>query len=109
MSTHTPVPWVSNEFLVKAPDCYGRVICDTEVSINFQPKQYVSREESRANAAFIARACNSHEDLLAALKTIKSTATGPWSRGRGEADWLDLLETIGTQASAAIAKATAAR
>jgi hypothetical protein len=57
---HTPTPWTASEDSVFAKR-HCLAICDTDI---YPPA------ENRANAAFIARACNSHEELVAAAAAI---------------------------------------
>jgi hypothetical protein len=61
----TPGPWEVNGSLV-VKDCYGAIIADTEVSIDYAPKRYVTREVSRANAQAIAKT----PEMIAALQSI---------------------------------------
>lgn len=90
-SKHTPTPWrKAGQFAtVQAP---GRAcICDCG-----------SRSDltAQANAEFIARACNSHADLLAALEEIIWITESQ----HGE-DWDTALPDALNIARAAIAKA----
>lgn len=71
--SHTPIPWTTEEYqgepkrIVVGPnnemiaDCYA----DSSDDINL-PENY------KANADFIVRAVNSHEELLAALKLARA-------------------------------------
>ena len=65
MSTHTPGPWTV--------DKYSRIITPTrEVllvsGVALPSGNHPKIEEADANAAFIVRACNTHEDLVKACK-----------------------------------------
>lgn len=63
MSKHTPVPWfsLSGGYISASvgPDWYSKLVARTQSAIE---------EDGRANAAFIVRACNAHDDLLEACK-----------------------------------------
>lgn len=64
--SHTPTPWEHD----KQSDCIldgeGRVIVSSYESEH-------NLENDTANAAFIVKACNSHDDLVAALNSIAHT------------------------------------
>lgn len=95
---HTPTPWSGGHYS-SVVGCLivgqgGRLICDTAI----QPK-----ELAEANAVFIVRACNAHEELLSALKVVAKDCCmaldGTWDKSdEGFRDTLELVE-------AAIAKA----
>lgn len=68
---HTPIPWEVNNGRLIVVDCYGKVIASTDVSIDHPPKRYVDREESKANAEFIVKAVNCHEELIEELRRAK--------------------------------------
>lgn len=74
---HTPGPWVANDCIVKAVDCYGPWVADTDLMLRYPPrKPHISHAEQRANARLIAAA----PDLLAALEELTLWArenTGP--------------------------------
>lgn len=65
---HTPTPWhvlaLRNKLYVEAP---GVSICDMMLEDAIELKQ---SEVARADAAFIVRAVNSHEDMLEVLKIV---------------------------------------
>lgn len=69
MSGHSPLPWALSaayDHLVCGPD--GRAIFECW----FRGHKYPGiGADARANAAFIVRACNSHDDLLAAAKVME--------------------------------------
>lgn len=60
--THTPTPWMADGPMVSKA---GTLICvaDCEDLAKDMPD-----EEAEANAAFIVRACNSHDALISVLK-----------------------------------------
>jgi hypothetical protein len=67
MNKHTPTPW-------ETADAYGpieggqsiKAVCDNYLICS--TTGYYGRDGAIANAAFIVRAVNSHEQLVAALK-----------------------------------------
>jgi len=72
MSTHTPTPWnlgEQNQYFIYAPLNTHRI---AEACI--PPDKSVAIKEAKANAAFIVRAVNAHEDMLAALKKVEKYA-----------------------------------
>jgi signal transduction histidine kinase len=63
---HTPTPWILDEERGKLMDADGEFV--THISLT----RYVDERrdpEAEANAAFIVRAVNAHEKLVAALRT----------------------------------------
>jgi len=62
MSKHTPVPWEVEDDVIVDPITKKVIVncCETDYSSVI----------NEANARFIVRACNSYEELLAALKQI---------------------------------------
>lgn len=84
--THTPTPWtVDGVWIESAGDTIAEVWVD-------------------ANAAFIVRACNSHDELLAALKAIVGLANETID-GAGIHYTFDLRSPLADAARAAIARA----
>jgi len=89
---HTPGPW-----RIDAPA--GSVIIgpdEIDVALTFAGSGFRELETDEANAEFIVRACNSHDELLAALQRV--------------ADWIfnidgDCVADAQAWARAAIAKA----
>lgn len=79
---HTPLPWRTNTIIE------GRAIA-IEAGRNTHICQVakdalLSHDETNANAAFIVRACNSHYELLGALKDIRSRFASCIAQGNGE-------------------------
>ena len=68
--THTPGPWRVEGHEVWSEGSNSRMICDFK-KVSRYPSNYV------ANAAFIVRACNAHEELLGLLKHIIYEADHP--------------------------------
>lgn len=95
---HTPTPWKANlthnEPCVYAGTGSGRGIAYMQAE---NTPHIENSAERAANAAFIVRACNAHEDLVAALREAQAALNGA-------------PNTVGlhTQIDAALAKAGAA-
>lgn len=69
MNKHTPTPWVINpkaKAVVMTAD--GHTICNCGCSSQYQ-------DEWEKNAAFIVKACNAHDDLVALIKRSKEFLT----------------------------------
>lgn len=71
--THTPIPWSVDEV---REDCAGQEtlsICAENTGyvcgIHCAPGVLITAED-HCNAAFIAKACNAHDELLAALRGV---------------------------------------
>lgn len=83
MSTkHTPTPWKLDPYLV------GQIVSMDEVKLiaragRVQPIYDEEQLERNANAAFIVRACNSYEQLVAALEETLAEAIGWLDESRG--------------------------
>ena len=98
---HTPGPWTiwpdaDSDQLAVGPERGGVAICDVVITNGIGVNTESTRATGYANADFICRACNCHDDLLAALKELHNAYgahTGIW----------EAME----QARAAIAKAEA--
>jgi hypothetical protein len=75
--THTPTPWR----VTKAYRITGGPQGHTYVA-SLDNVKHLSPEELEANAAFIVRAVNSHDEMLAALKGVCIDLR---AAGRGEA------------------------
>jgi len=79
-SEHTPTPWIVYEGNAPSKDCPGIEAPDVMFSVviwgdHEDPYdccgvQGRTIEEARANARFIVRACNVHEELVEALKDV---------------------------------------
>ena len=68
-SKHTPGPWkvIGGTCIFAGADDETRLLAHTEEADEFE---VVGFWETRANAAFIVRACNVHDELLEALQAI---------------------------------------
>lgn len=90
MAAHSPTPWTSGSSAIFAgKKCIGVTDCDSSTP-----------NVERANAAFIVRAVNAHDDLVAALKAAKSELEAYEQAATGET-------YNSTQINAALAKAEA--
>jgi len=70
-AAHTPTPWSVRAS--RNDEGYGLLICDEDQTILAGMDTWLGptpEAEMEANAAFIVRACNSHEALLAFAKTF---------------------------------------
>lgn len=84
MSKHTPTPWKVVTGLYGTTSIWAdgeeMAICPINYDGARRPP-----EESTANAEFIVRAVNCHDELLAALEDILASYDANDSRGIGEA------------------------
>ncbi len=67
---HTPLPWKPSDsgtgiWSAGEPLGKNKIICICSCDAVSRPK-----DENKANAAFITRACNSHYELLEALEAV---------------------------------------
>ena len=88
---HTPTPWLADSSGLRAG--VGPILFMTTGG-------YTGRSTAKANAAFIVRACNAHEELVTALDDLKAYAEGQglmFSVGWGK--------TVHERVRAALAKA----
>lgn len=95
-ASHTPTPWRVEKRVTKGQF----VITHHIVSLKGDHIANVTPCDVDANAAFIARACNSHAELLSALEAMLAYIKSPIVP--------ELCEQACAKAEAAIAKATLA-
>ena len=70
-TSHTKTPWSIEGCTVYKLNTSGINIFDAEVRAGYGDDDHRTRENVlEANAAFIVRACNSHEKLVAAIKKV---------------------------------------
>jgi hypothetical protein len=69
---HTPTPWSRN---IPPASKYPVIFAGRNTHVTTVNTHGLSKDEIEANTAFIVRACNSHDELVAALKKIKQLAT----------------------------------
>ena len=76
MADHTPLPWANESGLrISAPG--HRVGGFVALVATLEHRKGETPAEQRANGAFIVRACNAHDELLAALKVALKAGTCP--------------------------------
>lgn len=89
MSEHTPTPWTAEQQKSRAGEPLGWIINHANGRIGWSSYatavpnegEAVPYEIGGANAAFIVRACNSHEALVALAKQVALTyadTDAPW-------------------------------
>lgn len=71
---HTPLPWMQDHFLIRT---VGQFPNSTHVAHTGGVGG--TREKMLANAEFIVRACNSHEQLLEACKAALKAIIEDWA------------------------------
>lgn len=106
MTAHTPTPWVRDPrsgrtTMVYSDDATGSAIADCAPSMVHR-----SQAECEANAAFIVRACNAHDELVEALSALLSLHGTPH-----QDEWLNpqafkFAQDVTDKARAALSKAT---
>jgi len=74
MTKHTETPWVADGRLICRTDNHMNEIADICGFDDAHPDRMVEKniDEDEANAAFIVRACNAHDELVAALEALES-------------------------------------
>lgn len=114
MAEHTPLPWelcaASKHHGPYIVGCYGSTICDLyamsnpmAASVRNGGDSYpIAFTDADANAAFIIKACNAHDALVAALEDASAFMQGVMQE-RGDSGVSILIKA----ASAALAKALA--
>lgn len=101
MTSHTPTPWTESN--------YSDIRGADNFLVGMTNPIGAFAELSKENRAFIIRACNSHDEALAALRNVnklisEAAMTGfNWKDG----DWADRLFHSQQKTSTAIAKAEA--
>jgi len=77
---HTPLPWIAESngtyWTIQAADVDFGQIGDTCASSAAEPEYGRSMALGQANAEFIARACNAHDELLSACLGVKAMLEG---------------------------------
>lgn len=108
-ATHTPVPWHIEEDgdALWIHDALNATIADVPPSmVMMDGGDYELTDEDRANAEFIVRACNAHDDLLAACEQALAYFAVIEKANRGKT-WPAHSEKVNADIMrAAIAKAT---
>jgi hypothetical protein len=84
---HTPTPWgydLNHTIAAVLPDDeeWGVTVC--QVAGEYGIGRGKVSEEDKANAEFIVRACNSHDDMLKALEAIEASGVlFAWANEKG--------------------------
>jgi hypothetical protein len=68
--THTVIPWFINETL--SSGVAGYEVTGPNGEEIFDDNEFSCEAPSLGNAAFIVRACNAHDELVAALKAVRA-------------------------------------
>ena len=76
MAGHTPVPWLVHEWGKGCTIVEAQVRVTEKPGILMQGQRALAKELTRANAEFIVRACNAHDELLAALERLLEATGG---------------------------------
>ena len=119
MSNHTPTPWsISGDLIVGAPEAvpnpqvapYPKQVSKLQWDYEGDSgatERRIQWPEAKANADFIVRAVNAHDDLLAALRKLAEIGEGGVVERRetGKPTWY-ALDVVAHIALAAIAQAT---
>lgn len=103
VAQHTPTPWKLRTIdnALRGEICYviggtpTHFIADCGFDVDGAP----TRSQANANASFIVRACNAHEELVAQMRNVEAVAAK--NAEHGSADWAFIRDT----ARAALAKA----
>lgn len=70
--SHTPTPWRTYAGRAIVFDADGNYVAYCGQS------HFIETEEQKANAEFIVRACNSHDELVAALEDLSGLCERAW-------------------------------
>ncbi len=98
---HTPGAWRVNEdkmdgmLFIESPG-------QKDIARIIQYNSRGAKPQARRDAAFIVRACNVHEELLAALETLAQL--GEEGMGPNYQEWITFHDKVAQIARAAIAK-----
>ncbi len=96
----TPLPWHTEP--EEWTDGRGILICSQAGPVALIDPEGEASEEDKVNAAFIVQACNSHQDLIDALKDCSDLLQQLKRQGKITRQ----CESVLTTATAAIKKAT---
>lgn len=93
MNDHTPTPWQIGITLYPYVHFYGPSdVAGFSVAIGSCVTSF-GKENDEANAAFIVKACNAHDELVAALENVRSIISDGAMTGFNcmDGDWADSL------------------
>lgn len=96
MSAHTPTPWYVQPFARGMPEI--RAANGAEIAEIFPFNFDADDPQTMANARYIVRACNAHDELVAALESAMAVLCGD------EMNKSSLIKAL-TEGRAALAKA----
>lgn len=89
-SKHTPTPWTlweeNEHFVLSGKTTIAEVYSDWGYAPKTKNERIAPNEEGKANAEFIVRAVNSHEELLKAAKEAEDALAQSISKD-GKTDW----------------------
>lgn len=109
---HTPTPWRLSRYIGHEPkeDWPGRIIGNNGQDVfagpfSFRALTGKTAKEAEANAEFIVRAVNCHEELLAACRAAVSAFAQADEESRPRAENWAALRAASDTARAAIARA----
>lgn len=115
MNKHTPGPWTASRSATKASNFGGYVASVTGQDergpctvAKVRGGNFDDAEHATSNAAFIVLACNTHGDLLAALKATVAVIDDEVAAGDDGADTHPVIKAhakVADRARAVIAKA----
>ena len=107
--THTPGPWATAG--ISNPQTNPRMSVWGPKAPDAQSGEWIAKDIRPANAEFIVRACNAHDDLVAALKDVLAQfETGAFVRNTdsdGCSDWA--LKAAGPLRALAVAQKAVAK
>lgn len=79
-AAHTPGPWTVRE--QGDANSYALLTANGHWLISFLQNGELMTATQRANAEFIVRACNAHDELLSALQEMLATVAGQYDSAR---------------------------
>lgn len=86
-TNHTPTPWYSSTEMDGRHQCYSILTAHEDfeddddtpyhplIAQTLHGKGFAPKDIAKANAAFIVKACNAHDDLVGACQTALSNLT----------------------------------
>jgi len=99
---HTPTPWFASAQPEGRFDILDGPNLNTATVLCTRYEYSERKDEMHANAAFIVKAVNSHEQLVAALRETLAEAAGGYEQGTGEsAEGCDWYQRAGAALAAA--------
>lgn len=104
---HTPTPWHDSGLSDTLPGGFIEARNGKNICLYYAGPETAVGDQGKANAAFIVRACNAHEELVAALRGARSDLTWVLSGDKpfGNEPEQRALHNIVDSINAALAKA----